>query len=94
MDIHTLNVMFKVSKPRNSKKFSDEKKSKSYDRNNRIHFDLWKIYKIRKTKLNFYRQIYRMINVIYVILFESCEQKCNNIVSKNFFCFWKPRCTK
>ena len=40
MDIHTLNVMFKVSKPRNNKKFSNEKKSKLYDRNNRIHFDL------------------------------------------------------
>ena len=94
MDIHTLNVMFKVSKQRNSKKFSDEKKSKLYDRNNRIHFDLWKIYKIRKTKINFYKLVYRMINIIYVILFESCEQKCNNIVSKNFFGFCKPRCTK
>ena len=40
MDIYTLNVMFKVSKPRNNKKFSNEKKSKLYDRNNRIHFDL------------------------------------------------------
>ena len=40
MDIHTLTGMFKVSKPRNNKKFSNEKKSKLYDRNNRIHFDL------------------------------------------------------